>query len=217
MKRYKINFKEISFYLFLFFIMIYYAFRKATMDYTVLEFTLYLSIPFLIFKIFMEKYTLKELMVILALVILGIISYVIVHDTSILIAFCIVIGMKSIDYISALKIVFKIRLFTTIFLVIGAMSNLIVNKVVVRNTNYDIMRFSMGYTHPNTFGIYCFVLISLWFIIEENEKWKWKVALSGIIAFFQYHYTNSRTSLAIIILYLCMVCAVNTFIQKNIL
>lgn len=197
----RISIKRLCFYIFIVFIAMYYAFRKSTMDYSIWGFTLYLSIPFLIAKVTQEKYTYQEAVYIGILLGVGFISVFMVNDTSILIAFCVVIGMKNIDYYITLKIVFWIRLLTTTFLIICANLNFIPNIVYMR----EGIRYSMGYTHPNIFGIYSFVLISLWFILYGECRWKLKWVVSFALGIYQYVWTKSRTSLVLILFFLFLV------------
>ncbi len=196
--------KDMCFYIFLVCILLYYSFRKALVDYSVFDFSLYLSIPFFALKFLLEdRYTVKEFVINIVLIVLGIISTLIISNTSILISFCIVIGMKNIDYKTALKFVFWIRLVTCILIMLGTALGVIQNLVETRESG--MARYSMGYAHPNTFGIYCFVIISLWFILYGEKHWKMKVVVASLVNIFQFMLTNSRTSFLLILLFLCMV------------
>lgn len=201
----KINIRELCYYIFIFLILLYYAFRKSVIDYTLFDVSLYLSIPFLVAKVMLEKYTLKESIKILILTVLGCICVFVSGETSILIAFCVVIGMKNVDYKVVLKLVFWIRLFTTVILVVLALNGKIQNVVLTRSSGISISRNALGYTHPNTFGIYCFILISLWFILYGHRRWGYKVVVSLIIGLWQYRMTQSRTAILLIMLFLALV------------
>ncbi|MBQ3565686.1 MAG: hypothetical protein IJA12_00765, partial [Oscillospiraceae bacterium] len=196
--------KDLCFYIFLVCILLYYSFRKALVDYSVFDFSLYLAIPFFALKFLLEdRYTVKEFVINIVLLVLGIISTLIISNTSILISFCIVIGMKNIDYKTALKFVFWIRLTTCILIMLGTFFGVVENLVETRDSGMS--RYSMGYAHPNTFGIYCFVIISLWFILYGEKYWKMKVVIASLVNIFQFTLTNSRTSFLLILLFLCMV------------
>lgn len=209
--KYKMN--EIYYYLFLIFIMLYYAFRKSTMDYTVFSFSMYLSIPFIILKVLSEKYTSKEALIILGLSTLGCITAITTRDSSVLVAFCIVMGMKNINYKSALKIVFWMRLGTTILLMRLSSLNVIENRIIYRDGSDIAIRNAMGYNHPNGFGIYCFVLISLWFIlyVDSQKPNIIKIAIVIILNVFQYRMTNSRAAFLMLLLWTVLVLALYYF------
>ena len=200
---------ELCFYIFLFLIMIYYAFRKTTLNYEVLTFTLILAIPFVMVKLVLEKYSLKEFICMGVLAVLGGISAVLIGNTSILVSFFIVLGMKNTDYMIALKIVFYIRLVSCIMILIGAFTGLVDNLEFIREEGTGQVRKAMGYAHPNTFGIYCFDIISLWFILYGRKKWKIKLLAALGINVFSFMMTNSRTSFLLNLFYLAMVLLVN--------
>ncbi|MCM1227306.1 MAG: hypothetical protein NC320_07775 [Clostridium sp.] len=211
--KYKLS--EICFYIFLSLIMLYYAYRRSMVDYSIFNWTLYLAIPFLILKFLLEDvYKLSEIFMCFILVFLGVISAILSGSTSVLISFSIVIGMKNIDYIKALKIVFYIRLITVILNVISSILGIIPNRVVARAADGEIIRYALGYTHPNVFGMYCFTLISLCFILY-GSKWKLKLIVSMIINIFQFILTNSRTSFLLINLYLLLVLFVKLWGRKK--
>lgn len=209
----KMYINKISYYIFITLLMIYYSFRKANINYENFDIALLLSIPFFIIKFISETYTLKELIINTILIALGVISTLLISNTSILIAFCIIIGMKNINYKTLLKLVFFIRLFTTILLLISVGLGYVSNYSVMRNN--DVVRNSLGYTHPNTFGIYCFVLISLWFILYGDKNWKLKALIAMIINFIQFIFTNSRTSFLLIFLYILLIVFTNSFRKVN--
>ena len=204
---FKLN--ELCFYIFLFLIMIYYAFRKTTMNYEVLNFTLILAIPFVLVKLALERYSFREFIGMGVLIILGGISAVLIGNTSILVAFFIVIGMKNIDFMTALKIVFYVRLVSCVMVLLGAVTGFVDNLEIVREAGSNQIRNAMGYAHPNTFGIYCFDIISLWFILYGRKKWKLKLLIAFIVNIFSFTMTNSRTSFLLNIFYLAMVLMVN--------
>ena len=207
----KNNYKlsELCFYIFLFLIMIYYAFRRTTLNYEALNFTMVLAIPFVFVKIVLEKYTLKEFIAVGVLVVLGGISAVLIKNTSILVSFFIIIGMKNIDRTIPLKIVFYMRLTSCLGLFIGTLLGFVDNSVRIRVDDSDIVRYSMGYSHPNVFGVYIFTLISLWFILYGNKRRVLKILVSLGATIFCFMVTNSRTSLMLNLFYIFMAVFVN--------
>ena len=215
--RIKTTFKlnELCYYIFLFLIMIYYAFRKTNMNYEVLNFTLILAIPFVFVKLLLERYSIKEFIGMGILMILGVISAVLIGNTSILVSFFIVMGMKNIDYIPALKVVFYVRLVSCAMILIGVATGLVDNLEYVREEGSEQIRNALGYAHPNTFGIYCFGIISLWFILYGRKKWKLKLILAFILNVFSFIMTNSRTSFLLNMVYLAMVILVNVMKDKK--
>ncbi len=211
--KYKLS--EICFYIFLSLIMLYYAYRKSIIDYSIFNWTMYIAIPFLVMKFILEDvYKLKEILACVIMMILGVISFVLIDNTAILISFSIVIGMKNIDYIKALKIVFYIRLITVILNAVSAIAGIIPNMAYTRDGGEEIVRYALGYTHPNTFGIYCFTLISLWFVLY-GRKWKLKFIISLGINVIQFILTNSRTSFLLINLYLFLVLFIKLWGRKK--
>ena len=206
---------ELCFYIFLFLIMIYYAFRRTTLNYEVLNFTMVLAVPFIFVKIVLEKYTLKEYFAIAILIILGGISAVLIGNTSILVAFFAVVGMKNINFMTALKIIFYIRLVSCTMVLLGALTGLVDNLEYVREAGSTQIRNALGYAHPNTFGIYCFDIISLWFILYGKKKWKLKLLIAFAVNIFSFIMTNSRTSFILNIFYLLMVIMANIMKDKK--
>lgn len=201
----KVKLKHLYYYIFLVCLMLYYVFRKTTVDYTIFNFAMYLSIPFILLKVISEKYTMKEAVIILLLTVLGSITAITSGNVSILAAFCVAIGMKKVDYKTALKIVFWMRLGATLLLVLLSTLNVIENTVKVRTGKEEVLRYALGYSSPNTFGLCCFVLVSLWFILYGKKGWKWKTGIALLINIVQYKITNSRTAFIMLLFLLILV------------
>lgn len=203
----KVEFKTLAYYGFIFFIMIYYGFRMTLVDYSVFNVCLYLAIPCLLFKVIGELYSLKEAIMIFCLVLFGVIETYKMGDTSILISICVMIGMKGIDYNVPLKIIFWMRLIITgiVFALVGM--GYIESNVYIREGMVNVVRNSVGYAHPNTLGVYCFVLISLWMLLYNEIDLKIKLIVSVLVSYFIFKVTNSRTSiiLNLFFLFLCII------------
>lgn len=197
----KIKLSHSFYYMFLVCVTLYYAFRRTTVDYTIFNFAMYLAIPLILLKVVSEKYRLKEAVVILVLAVIGIISAFTIREVTVLVAFCVVIGSKNIDYRVGLKIVFWMRLMITILLGLLSIMNVIENRVKIRN---GVTRYALGYSHPNMFGIHCFMLLSLWFILYGEKRWKWKIYVTIAVNVIQYKITNSRTAFIIICLFIIL-------------
>lgn len=203
----KRNIYKLYYYLYISLISFYYAFRESVIyDIISLDLLIYISIVFLIGKVFNTKYTIKESIIIIILVFLGIFSALTSKEATFILVIGSVIGMKNIAYRNVLKIVFAIKLGSSILLITTSLLNVIENRLVVHFRNGEaVYRYALGYKHPNQFALTTFTLICIYFLLNGNKRKKYDIPICILIILCVYFITYSRTFFLLTMLMLCLI------------
>lgn len=145
-------------------------------------------------KMLRERYTRRELMSMLFIVAIGLLNFLIGHETTILFTAVAVCGMKNVDINRIIKIVFWTRLLSFITMVtistLGVVENV---PIAFWRDGHFIMRYSFGYGHPNTAHIaLTTVLLLLMYLYGSRMNVIHYCILLGVNFAF-YKFTYSRT------------------------
>lgn len=199
---------QLTYYIFLFFILIYYSFRMTYVNELMnLDIFMYMSVPFIFLKFIFTEYSLKEWFIfIISFVVFGISSWN-TRDSSLIVTLFVFYGMKNINLDKTLSLYFYMRLILSLVAVTLALLKVIPNEPLY-NIRYDeqVTRFSYGFIHPNQLSIVILVLMAVYYYsINKNSKrhipnviWLFSIGV-------QYYLTRSRTSLLLMILFLIFI------------
>lgn len=168
-----------------------------------------LSLMCFVFKIFFTKYNIKEWIVISFLILLGNIIWKSSGEIAAIWAMLIIVGMKNVPLERLMKLCTGLW-GGTFFLsfVMGILH--IKDGVVVVHEKLGlgpIIRWSLGYTHPNVLHISYFILVIL---LTYTFKWRakalWKASISLMLGnLLIFLYSVSYTGVLIVTGYICLV------------
>lgn len=153
-------------------------------------------------KCLLTKWKLKELLICVPLVLLGLVTAYISKKFSIIMAILTIVGAKDIDIKKALKLMcitwivcFVINVNLALFGVIDADPNCHV-KICNNKTAYA---FGLGYGHKNQLALACIItLLSYIYLRYEKMKWYEFVPVFAYIAFIS-KYADSETAIIMIV------------------
>lgn len=144
-----------------------------------------------IFKmVFFDRYTVKELILYFFIVGLFLINSYIANIEFMLFLFICVISSKGLDFNKFIRYDFFIRCFILIIILLLCDLGIINNYSVLVNGQ---LKFSVGFYHPNTFGIYIAILLLEWLYIKFYKLcfWDYLIFLSGLISINRISHTRS--------------------------
>ena len=165
----------------------------------------------LIFKIVTDKFTKKQLLYFAIIILIAFCSFIVGKKTTLLLTCLCLAGMKNIDVDKTFNGMFKIRLITFIAVVVLALVGVLENTQIYmwRDGGYDL-RYTLGFTHPNTLHLSLFILISLYIYCKFDKlnliDYIFLIASNLLI----FSFSNSRTGIIVIMLLICI-----TILSKN--
>lgn len=160
-------------------------------------------------KMILTSYSIKEILVIGTLLVLGAASYYFSGDKGAFIAVMTIVGMKDIPTKRLFKIgliIWSISFWGTIT---AALLGLKSSTMFVHNKSGlgFVIRSSLGLTHPNVLHISYMVFVALWFLVNDfkGKALMKAVGLSFVGSLFIFMYSLSYTGFLFFIAYLVLV------------
>lgn len=192
------NKQELLFYIFFFLITLAQSFGVgAASNPIIISITILSFIPFLL-KLFSTKYTKREFLIIIVLIIYAIISAIVSKNILFLINISIVLSLKNINIKKLIRLLFVYRLVGFLLVIILCKLGVFPNRELYLfegNINTYIVRQSLGFYHPNLLGLYSFVLITM-FLYGFFHKLKiYHFIIMIVVTLFIYFICYSRTAL----------------------
>ena len=154
-------------------------------------------------KLLMQKYTKKEIIISIALILFGIITVVITEIQMVLLTTILLIGLKDIDIKKIIKIIFYEALVITSIHIVAYAYNCFFYKESIKilyTKNFE-ERHYVFFSHPNIFASIILGITIDWIYlygIKMKKIYKYFVIL--VIAIITYKITLSRTNLLLFIL-----------------
>jgi len=145
-----------------------------------------------------KKKKIKELIIILLSLIVGLILYCITYNFTVLKYIILLISTLSFNFETLIKNDFRIKLFLTCSNVLLDFCDLTQTKLFVRPDG--TIRYTLGFVHPNTFGFYAMILVLEFFYLNREKKSIKPYLFSILMFILNWKISDSRTS-AIIILF----------------
>lgn len=192
-KKEKIGFGIIVFYIFWTMLLIGKGVGMTSADRPMRILT-WIGITFLALKMIIEKWSRKELLVSIALLMLGLLVYLYSHDAAILLTAIVICGVKSISLHEFFKYSFWIKLILFVLYTSLAIYGVIDSESIVRYDSGSIhtIRYALGYGHPNATHYTLFSIYVLFFLSYSINK-IWLFLLLELYNLYIFGYTDSRT------------------------
>lgn len=142
--------------------------------------------------LFMQRYTIRELLVVLALLAFFILS---VYSSKIYVLFdalLLVICSKKIDFDRYIKYSFYIQTACVCFTILLSLSGLIGQGVFVRG--YDgTIRYALGFNHPNTLALLVFQWVCQYLYLKKDNAGIKRFIFASVLTLATYVFTDSNT------------------------
>lgn len=148
--------------------------------------------------LFMQKYTIKEFILIIVLVPIFILSAHYSGISTVFDTLLIILCSKEIDFEGFIKYSLMIHTVCILMVFTLAFTGLIGVGTVLRGTGK--VRYALGFIHPNTPGLLCFQWVCQYLYIKRNNEGIKRFLISLICIAFVYKYTNSNTAVLMTIL-----------------
>lgn len=154
--------------------------------------TNYLVLILLVFQIiFFQKYKMKEIIIIVAISVPLIISTVLSSAFSLLSAWMFVVAAKNTEFEKIIKAAYKVLCIMIPTVIMLRFFNVLEDYTVSRG---GLVRYSLGFSHPNQLGLRLFQLMVCHLFINRNKLRKYDYCLIMVISIFTYLVPNSQTS-----------------------
>lgn len=153
----------------------------------------------------------KELLIVFLIFIATFISYIFCGDSIILKLFLIIYSSKNLNFDEFIKKDLYVKLIFFMIVVFLHLKGLTNDYIMIRSDG--TIRSSMGFSHPNIFGLYIFMFcMELVYLKREKLKFYDYIIIIGSL-FIIYNYSDSRASIISIII-LIIFLSIKTFLVK---
>lgn len=176
----------------------------------------YFSLIFAALKLVFTKYTMKELIVVIILHLIGIIVWRCSNSTTVLLTIIVLVSCKDIQMKNLFKYSFWVKTLFFICVTTLAILNVIDPGKIERLVNgvYLGIRYCLGYGHPNSCQYTLFTIFIL-FIYAYKEKINlYHILIMALYNYFIYTYTDSNTGFMLCNLIIAYLVIKKTYIHK---
>lgn len=160
-----------------------------------------LSLLFFVMKLIKTKYSSKELFFIAVLALVGFMIFLLSGFYEFfIINILLIIAAKNINVYKLIKYTFFLRLFMFIGVVLLNVLNIIPSYdkfLFFGNVNTGVVRYSLGFFHPNALSFQSFVLVSLFLFIYFKRARVISTICSIVFVFTIYFLAKGRTFLLV--------------------
>lgn len=102
-----------------------------------------------------------------------------------------IVAAKNIDFEHILHIAYKILLIMIPIIILLSLSGIIDNRIMMRGS---ILRYSLGFSHPNQLGLRIFQLVAGYCYIHKDKVGKWNYTLVFLATIFLIKVPNSQAA-----------------------
>ena len=164
-------------------------------DSLLLQFITLIAFLFLAAKLLTTKYTVKEVIIIAILIILGLLLYFTTKREGVLLSILTISGLKGVSYKKLFTVVFKVRVIAYISLITLASLGIINNVACLlwKNGIGYITRYGLGYSHPNMLHANLFMLVILYTYLNYEKLRTRHYLIIMILNIIIYNLSTSRT------------------------
>lgn len=194
--------KNIFTYLFLVIIGIYYSSTLIYLDGINTKPLVLVAIVPAILKIFTDKYTIKQILGIVVLLLSGLLIYIYSSESTVLIILCTILCMKNVDSRIAVKLFMYINIFAVISIVMLCALGFLQDNIVIMDARY---RHSFGFAHPNILAMTILDIVLMKIFSIGIKNWKLDCSIIMIISLIVHYITDSRTVVALLSLLIMMI------------
>lgn len=190
----KLKKTDVKYYLFFIILEFGEAINKGSDNKIFLAFSL-VGFLFLIYKLINSKYEFRELFIIITLGVLGILIFYQTNKAGGFLSVLALIGLKGVDIKKLMKLCFWIRLSAFLLLFSLSSFDIIENTMITHlRGEASVIRYSMGFSHPNQFHLSFIILLLLFMYIYYEKLNLIHLFLLGIVNISVYARSYSRTS-----------------------
>lgn len=166
----------------------------------------WIAIAFVIVKLLLTTYSKRSFTTIAVLNIIGLLVWLFSGSTTVLLTTIAISSMENINFESVCRYSFWILaplfFIRTTLAIVGILD---IQERYFYNANSDIrIRYGLGYVHPNTAHFMLFIVFVLCVFTYKNRIKLYHFILMEIYNVFIYSYTNSRTGVIIITLFIIL-------------
>lgn len=208
---YKISEKKLSY---IFFVIAYVLFsiywiaEKVIFPEIIKRCFLYLCPLFLILSFFtsFDKYKKEVWISIFFILLISLISIFYSRNSRLFMTFAFIICFRNFDFNKFIKFDFAFKIIITISLIILCFLGLAENVIISRTDSFDV-RYSLGFFHPNTLGIYVLIILMEYVYLKFDNLSIMSYLIIFLIGFWMFKITDSRAAyLSILLLILITLC-----------
>lgn len=192
MKKIKIN--ELIFFCAYVFTMFYYMFSNVLIVQDYRKYIIAFTYGLLFFNIIIQsrKYSYKSIFIIAIILIISIISWRKSKDNRVMVMILFLFSMKNIEFDKVIKVDLKFKLFFIIAIVLLYKLGYTDSYYMVRDNG--MIRSSMGFSHPNVFGLYVFGCICDYVYLCYRKSKRINYLLLIIVYILVSRSADSRTA-----------------------
>lgn len=147
-----------------------------------------------------DKFTRKDLLIFFLILTISFISYYVCDSNFIFKLFLIIYSARNLNFDECVKKDFKIKLLLFISVVALHFLGLTNDYIMIRSDG--TIRNSMGFSHPNIFGIYILMLCLEYVYIHDFKSNKTQYFILVVLIFIVNYFANSRASMLVMLLML---------------
>lgn len=149
----------------------------------------------LVFAIFFNEYTVKNILRVICLIFLLLVTRLIVGVSPLLDLLIVTLGLQSIQLEKILKTFFSAQVISAVLTLILFFLNIIPDRLLIRD---GVERSSLGFWHPNTTGLVLLSIFILTLFISKRKNILLVLIIFNFLSYLVFMSTNSRTSFILI-------------------
>lgn len=162
-----------------------------------------------VIKICLTEHSVREWLLIALLMLLAVIVYRRTGEKAVIAAVAVIVGMKNVPLERVMKVCLAVWICTFLFSVIRGLLGIYDGVVVVHEKLGlgPIIRYSLGYTHPNVLHVTYFILVMLFIYVSRpsGKKLYWSALLLFAGNLYVFLYSISYTGILIVTAYLMLI------------
>ena len=172
-----------------------------------------ISLGLLVFTSILQIHKLKsnELMIMILIMLLALISYIFSDDSIVLKLFLVIYSSKTLDFNDFIKKDLYVKLIFFIIVIILHFNGLTTDYIMYRSDG--TMRSSMGFSHPNIFGLYIFMFCMELVYLKRNKLKLYDYVMIICLLLVIYNYSDSRASIISLVLLITLLLTKNFLIK----
>ncbi len=148
----------------------------------------YCAIPFFVLFFFLRQTTVRELVIFIVMLLMGVISTAITKQATVLLTMTEIICCFNVDIKQVARIMFWIELFFLIFNVVLSLIGVVSNEVIQYQRTFSlfgglISRNAMGFSHYNGLGLVAFEISTLYILGFNKFRQNYLFNVIGLTLF----------------------------------
>lgn len=160
-------------------------------------------------SLFISQKKIPHLIRTILVIFVSFLVYFIAQETIFLIMVFSAIMVKGNDYRKIFKVIFFVRLTTTLIVICSSLIGIIPlgQKLVPKGRFGYVSALSLGFTHPNNLGQIVFFLCALYVCYKSDSIRKRNIFVIFIVDILLYYISKSKSA-CLLILFICLMCLI---------